>query len=87
VPAGIFLGLLLVGLGPAVGQGSTYPPGNWKTIIENKDFTSTLYLEGPASDDTLVIGCTFHDIVGSAIRISNVSNVSPPAPSTATASP
>jgi len=51
-----------------------YPPGQWDTIIENKDFTSSLKLD-TGDDNTLIINSKFHDIVGRGIQIRNVSNV------------
>jgi len=51
-----------------------YPPGQWDTVIENQEFTSTLDLD-TGDDNTLIIGATFHDIEGHALRLRNVSNV------------
>src|SRR5688572_31347960 len=53
---------------------SQYPPGQWTTVIENQDFTQPLQLEA-GSDNTLILNATFHDIAGSALLLSNVSNV------------
>lgn len=51
-----------------------YPPGQWDTIIENQDFTTSLKLD-TGDDNTLIINSKFHDIVGRGIQIRNVSNV------------
>src|SRR5262245_24301816 len=51
-----------------------YPPGNWKKVIENREFTHTLDLD-TGDDNTLILNATFHDIDGVAILIRNVQNV------------
>ena len=51
-----------------------YSPRQWDNIIENQDFTETLDLD-TGDDNTLIIGATFHNIQGDAIRIRNVSNI------------
>jgi parallel beta-helix repeat protein len=53
---------------------SQYPPGQWATVIENQDFTQPLQLEA-GMDNTLILNATFHDIAGSALMLSNVSNI------------
>lgn len=55
-------------------QENKYPPGNWDRIIENQDFTSPLTLDS-GDDNILIIGSSFHDILGDAIVMRNVSNV------------
>jgi len=55
-------------------QEETYPPGNWDTVIEHQDFKTTLKLD-KGDENTLILGATFHDIEGDAIRLRNVSNV------------
>ena len=54
--------------------GQEYPPGQWDTIIENQDFTSSLILD-TGDDNTLIINSKFHDFVGRGIQLRNVSNV------------
>ena len=71
----IYLGAMsygLVELDPRLP--AQYPPGEWKTIIENQVFTQTLYLD-TGNDHTLIINATFRDIDGSGIMIRNVSDV------------
>src|SRR5262245_19525439 len=69
---GLFLGFVgysFLGTGAA-----SYPPGQWKTIIENKKFTQTLDLD-TGDDNTLIINATFYNINGDGITLRNVKNV------------
>ena len=70
------LGLYTVVLSPASQMAQVSGSGGgWDNILEDFDRTTTLRLDGPEWDNTLVRNCTIHNTTGSGIFIRNVSNV------------
>ena len=54
---------------------NTYDPAQFARVLEDFEQTTTLRLDGPDWDNTLVRNCKIHDTGGDGIYIRNVRNV------------